>query len=65
MSLVTHLESLEMKHTQLEEEIAAQAGRPLPDFMMITMLKKQKLHIKEELERLSYLSEVNRRKAGT
>ena len=52
MSLFAHLESLEDKHLRLESAIAQETARPLPDFSMITNLKKQKLHIKEEMARI-------------
>lgn len=52
MSLNTHLESLEAKHAQLDTQINAESHRPLPNFTLITDLKKQKLHIKEEIEGL-------------
>ncbi|MBN66445.1 MAG: hypothetical protein CMM94_02620 [Rickettsiales bacterium] len=52
MSLVAHVHSLESKHAKLERNIASESGRPMPDFTSITAMKKQKLLIKEELERL-------------
>lgn len=49
MSLYTHIETLQQKHSLLETMIDTESSRPLPDFMHISHLKKQKLVIKEEL----------------
>lgn len=49
MSINAHLENLERKHAVLENLIDLEAGRPLPDFVKITQMKKQKLRIKEQL----------------
>ena len=53
MPLTAHIQTLEEKHTLLDEKIAKETARPLPDFTIITALKKQKLLIKEEISRLS------------
>ncbi len=55
MSLQTHLAMLQEKHTKLEGMLADELHRPLPDFSMIQMMKKQKLLLKEEMERLRLL----------
>lgn len=52
MSLFTHIKSLEEKHNLLDSEIYNEISRPLPDFVRVTDLKKQKLKIKEELSQL-------------
>lgn len=52
MSVETHLGALRAKHTELEVAIAAENRRPLPDNTLLTDLKRQKLRIKEEIERL-------------
>lgn len=44
-----HQATLAAKHATLDQMIAREAQRPLPDAMMIAALKKQKLKIKEEL----------------
>ena len=49
MSINTHMENLERKHAVLESLIDLEVGRPLPDFVKITQMKKQKLLIKEQL----------------
>lgn len=58
MSLFTHIEALEHKHTELKAAVAAEIARPLPDFAKVTLWKKQKLRIKEELQRLQQSSEA-------
>lgn len=55
MSLVTHMSMLEEKHGKLDQMISTEAIRPLPDFSVIQTLKKQKLLLKEELQRLREL----------
>lgn len=52
MSVLAHIDVLQEKHAILESEISMESARPLPDFVRITELKKQKLSLKEELVRL-------------
>lgn len=52
MSLFTHIKALEKKHTELKAAVAAEIARPSPDFSKVTQWKKQKLRIKEELQKL-------------
>ncbi len=53
MSLSSHLQELRKKHEHLSHEVE-EAQRSLgTDDLQITALKKQKLKIKEEIERLS------------
>jgi hypothetical protein len=42
-----HIVALETKHAGLDQRIAAEIQRPLPDSVMLAELKKQKLKIKE------------------
>ena len=44
-----HLESLKIKHADLEARIADEEARPHPDDDIIHDLKKQKLRIKDTL----------------
>ncbi|MBL6455339.1 YdcH family protein [Belnapia sp. T6] len=46
------LRSLEDKHAILEREIMAQGTRPRPDEMELARLKREKLKLREEIERL-------------
>ena len=63
MSLATHISALEFKHAKLESMVDQESNRPLPDFTVIQTLKKQKLLIKEELERVATPS-LKRRGGG-
>ncbi|MDD9976997.1 MAG: DUF465 domain-containing protein [Boseongicola sp.] len=54
MSLSSHLQELRKKHATLSEEVEAAQRSPATDDLMITSLKKQKLKLKEEIERLSH-----------
>ena len=47
-----HLESLKIKHADLEAKIADEESRPHPDDDIIHDLKKQKLRIKDALAQL-------------
>ena len=54
MSLGSHLQELRKKHQYLSSEVEAAQRSPSIDDLQVTDLKKQKLHIKEEIERLSH-----------
>ncbi|MDB5700062.1 MAG: hypothetical protein JWL66_261 [Sphingomonadales bacterium] len=45
----THLSALEAKHAGIERQLADETRRPLPDTSLLSMLKKQKLRLKEAL----------------
>jgi hypothetical protein len=51
MSIQAHIDSLAEKRAQIKEEIAVESARPMPDFAVITNLKKQNLALKEEMQR--------------
>lgn len=51
MSLLDRIESLKAKHAALDEAILSEAKRPAPNNTFITILKRQKLRIKEEIDR--------------
>lgn len=53
MSLSSHLTELRKKHQALDEIIEAEQRQPSADDLNIKQLKLKKLHIKEEIERLS------------
>ncbi len=44
-----HISALELKHAGLDERIAQENQRPMPDATMLARLKKEKLRIKEAL----------------
>lgn len=52
MSLQTRLDSLKERHAALEARIVEEDQRPRPDADTLTRLKVEKLHVKEEIERL-------------
>ena len=52
MSLEAHIRELEAKHQKLEDQIADMMNHPSVDDLEIRKLKLEKLHIKEEIERL-------------
>lgn len=45
--------SLQQEHHQLEETLAKEAARPMPDSLTIASLKRRKLAIKDELAALT------------
>ena len=53
MSLTSHLSELRRKHETLSEQVRAEARHPGTDSLILTRLKKEKLALKEEIEKLS------------
>lgn len=53
MSLSSHLEELRKKHQTLSDAVEVAQRSPAVDDLEIAKLKKQKLHLKEEITRLS------------
>jgi hypothetical protein len=54
MGLESHIQQLSDKHRRLEDTIADELAHPGHDELRITAMKRQKLRIKEELERLRF-----------
>ena len=52
MSLQARLDALKERHAALELRITNEDQRPRPDAKVLTRLKIEKLHVKEEMERL-------------
>ncbi len=52
MSLEAHIRELENRHQRLEDEISELMAHPSVDDLEIRKLKLEKLHLKEEIERL-------------
>jgi hypothetical protein len=52
MSMQSHLAELERKHQALEDEIAEAMNHPSTDDLKIAELKRRKLLVKDEIERL-------------
>jgi hypothetical protein len=57
MGLESHISELAEKHHKLEELIHSEQHRPYPDDLRLATLKKRKLRLKEEIERLR--TEIN------
>lgn len=52
MALDAHLAELSEKHRVLDQKIEEEQGRPTADALKIADLKRQKLRLKDEMERL-------------
>ena len=52
MTLQAHLAELERKHQALEAEIAEEMTHPSSDDLKIVELKRRKLQVKDEIERI-------------
>jgi hypothetical protein len=52
MTIQAHLAELERRHRALEEEIAEAMRHPSTDGLKIAELKRRKLQVKDEIERL-------------
>lgn len=53
MSMTAHLQELRKKHENLSHLVEREQRSPGSDALQIAELKKQKLKIKEEIQRLS------------
>ena len=63
VSVESRMESLKGRHATLEAKIADEDLRPRPDTAAISRLKREKLRLKEELDRLRP-AQVTRTDAG-
>ena len=54
MSMQSHLAELEKKHRALEQEITDCQTHPAVDDLKILELKRKKLQVKDEIERLRH-----------
>lgn len=54
MSLSSHLQELKRKHQHLSEAVERAQRAPGTDDLEVADMKKQKLRLKEEIERLSH-----------
>ena len=52
MTIQAHLAELERRHRALEDEIAEAMNHPSTDGLKIAELKRRKLQVKDEIERL-------------
>jgi hypothetical protein len=53
MSLNSHLTELKKKHQRLSDQVEMAERSPATDHLEVTAMKKQKLHLKQEISRLS------------
>ena len=58
MTMQMHLSELERRHRALEDEIADAMNHPSSDALKIAELKRRKLQVKDEIERLRVGAEV-------
>jgi hypothetical protein len=59
MSMQSHLAELEKRHQALEAEISECLTHPATDDLTIVELKRRKLQVKEEIERLRLTESVH------
>ena len=52
MAEAARIRSLEERHATLEARIVEEGGRPRPDDLELVRLKREKLRLKEEMEKL-------------
>ncbi len=64
MSLHEHVDSLRAKHARLEQQIDEEQHRPLPDSSLLLKLKREKLRLKDAIERLQDDSEMETSRAS-
>ncbi len=55
MTVTSHIAELKKKHEQLSDMVLKAQRSPGTDDLQIAEMKKQKLKIKEEIERLSHV----------
>ncbi len=58
MALEQHLKMLRKRHMELDLKILAEASRPAPDERLMLHMKRQKLSLKDDINRLSYQEEA-------
>ncbi len=56
MTIEAHLATLEQKHGALEEELHLAMSQPSAEDQIISEIKRRKLRIKDEIERLKSVS---------
>jgi hypothetical protein len=52
MTMTSHLSALEQKHKALERQIEDELSHPSADDIRVRQLKRQKLRLKDEINRL-------------
>ncbi len=56
--LISHLSELVRRHQAIEEAILAEANHPASDDIKVHELKRKKLQLKDEIERLKHQGET-------
>ena len=59
MSIQSHLSELEKRHRALEDEITEALAHPSIDGLKVAELKRRKLQVKDEIERLRQNTSVH------
>jgi hypothetical protein len=59
MSMQSHLAELEKRHQALEDQINDCLTHPAVDDLKVVELKRKKLQVKDEIERLRFTSSVS------
>jgi hypothetical protein len=54
MSIQSHLAELERRHQALEDQISEAMAHPSTDDMTIASLKRRKLHVRDEIQRIKH-----------
>jgi hypothetical protein len=54
MAIESHLAELEKRHQALDVEISEALNHPSTDDLRLAELKRRKLHVKDEIERLRH-----------
>lgn len=54
MSLQSHVSELSKRHRSLEKQIEAEKAHPAQDNLKLNELKRRKLQLKDEIERLQH-----------
>lgn len=54
MPFAERIFSLKTRHAELESELKAEARRPQPDAASVARIKREKLRLKDEIERLAH-----------
>ena len=65
MSLLEHVGSLRVKKNLIEDMIDQEQHRPLPDQTILTRLKREKLKIKEQIDRFDAEASPSRQNGHT
>ena len=54
MALQDRIETLRVRHAELEEAVRCETARPLPDEQHLADLKRQKLRLKDMIELMAH-----------